>query len=476
MRRIPRLRTPAASAVTAAARPAVAPLVGGPSRSISAAQIPAPPRPSLCSTSFARFYSDKRPQPGSNIIEPESKEVSELESKEVAAPETNQVTGPEKKEVELLANEGEASLERWPPSREDHRLFVPPPRERSEYPLAEDVTDSSYIPATNWDGLKFVGGLEHWWNRGGHWKKEANWSGFKPKDKTTEPVLIEAAVRRAVVETFALRQAGREAELMTSRSVGGRDATLRFMELDVKADENGVITFRGDVTGILDGLAQADESAPAGEAVSADEARQIKESWDRSWKNISLLDPKIRFAVRKRFFQLSGQLVADHHLPAIKDVRTLLNIAQKPPKPKKLVDQIEQHQPELLSLPNVAMSPKRITRGDREVVVGRFKLIQEEWRKRDLPLHGVGDAEKNWEIAHLQGRESFRGKGWAAEKAKERKAYWMKKRVKKSRRGWVTKYPTPTLQEKTGPKKASKKAWSEDSPKTLPQAWPRATF
>ena len=37
------------------------------------------------------------------------------------------------------------------------------------------------------------------------------------------------------------------------------------------------------------------------------------------------------------------------------------------------------------------------------MAVGRYKLIEEEFRKRDLPLHGHGYAGKNKERSWLRG-------------------------------------------------------------------------
>lgn len=84
-------------------------------------------------------------------------------------------------------------------------------------------------------------------------------------------------------------------------------------------------------------------------------------------------------------------------------MHTLLRVLQKPAKPVTLTQEITERRPELTQLPNVTFSAKRLTRGDREKAVGRFKLIEAELRKRDLPLEGHGFARKNKE------RQWFRG-------------------------------------------------------------------
>lgn len=142
--------------------------------------------------------------------------------------------------------------------------------------------------------------------------------------------------------------------------------------------------------------------------------------------------------VTKRIFQLTGQLIPDHKLPEITNAQALLRVLQKPPKPRTLTEEIvkrdlklkeqqqshqppqeegelaegqepqraqqpQQQAPELTQLPNVTFVPRRVTRGDRETAVGRYKLIEEEFRKRDLPLQGHGFARKNKERSWLRG-------------------------------------------------------------------------
>lgn len=99
----------------------------------------------------------------------------------------------------------------------------------------------------------------------------------------------------------------------------------------------------------------------------------------------------------KRLFQLTGHRVPDHNLPNVKDVQSLLRMVQKPPKPKTLNEEIKRRQ-ELPSMPNVQISAKRVTRGQKDQALGRFKLIARELEKRGLPLRGHGGAQKGREV------------------------------------------------------------------------------
>jgi hypothetical protein len=68
-----------------------------------------------------------------------------------------------------------------------------------------------------------------------------------------------------------------------------------------------------------------------------------------------------------------------------------------------LTQEIQKRQQELLELPNVTIATKRVTKGDKEKALGRFKLMQEEFKKRDLPVLGHGFARKGKELSRLRG-------------------------------------------------------------------------
>jgi hypothetical protein len=75
---------------------------------------------------------------------------------------------------------------------------------RSAVHIAE--LDPSYVPAATWDGLERVGGFGRWWKE--NWDPDHRFEGFLPRDTTTDQNAIVDALRRAIVEVFALRKAG----------------------------------------------------------------------------------------------------------------------------------------------------------------------------------------------------------------------------------------------------------------------------
>lgn len=74
-------------------------------------------------------------------------------------------------------------------------------------------------------------------------------------------------------------------------------------------------------------------------------------------------------------------------------------MASKQPKPKKLAE-ILQEETSFSELSNVKLHSKKIGAIDREVEIGRWKVIEEELKKRDLPVTGTADLpghkEKKW--------------------------------------------------------------------------------
>ncbi|KAI0116780.1 ribosomal subunit 39S-domain-containing protein [Daldinia grandis] len=389
MRRIPRLGRPSgllASAPCSSITPLVsqcAPV----SQTISTSCRQPIPATFQSPLSF-RFYStDKQPS-------------TQTQS---SSPETEQV---QKEELQGLTEEDIEEAEYLP---SQWQTYIPPPQ-RSYAERLDDVSDSSYVPALTADGLETVGGLKNWWDQPDHWSSD--FVGFKPPNPVLDPAVLETSVRRAVVEAFALKQAGRDDELIKAWPIAGEDELHRLLSVEINVAKGGAVSLTGNVSAVVGSLVQRSESAVTNESAEerksvpvlpTEEAQKYKDAWGHRWKAVSLSDPRIKFAVTKRIFQLTGKLVHDHQLSGITDVRSLLQAVQKPPKLKTLTQEIQERRQDLVQLPNVSFATKRITRGDREKAVGRFKLIEEELKKRDLPLVGHGFTRKNRELSRLKG-------------------------------------------------------------------------
>lgn len=184
-------------------------------------------------------------------------------------------------------------------------------------PKPDDV-ESVYTPALTAEGLEEVGGVADWWEDDRHWSPSMEYVGFGPREKITDPAVLEALTRRAVVEALAVREVEGEAALGGSWQEGGREALLKALEVGIVVDENGAVALSGDVAAVVEGLKvlpEAQELAQQGQeefVLPADQAIQFRKSWDKSWKTISLEDPRLKFAVRpSALSSLCSELYAD---------------------------------------------------------------------------------------------------------------------------------------------------------------------
>lgn len=85
--------------------------------------------------------------------------------------------------------------------------------------------------------------------------------------------------------------------------------------------------------------------------------------------------------------QLTGIRIPDCDIKSSNTVGQLVNHLTTPAKPAKLAEALalKEH---LLELPNVKIYDRRITPIDKEISVGRWKLIEEELKSRGLPVTG----------------------------------------------------------------------------------------
>ncbi|KAL8367113.1 hypothetical protein RB595_000432 [Gaeumannomyces hyphopodioides] len=285
-------------------------------------------------------------------------------------------------------------------------MVLPP--EPQWAPSPKDVT---YTPAVTGDGLEMVGGLDGWWDREGHWSGRLGFAPFFAGGaaRVTDAAALEVIVRRAAVEALAVRAAAAgpakeghgEAEVtLTGRwAVGGREAVVRALgvSLEVASDGKARLATESAAHLVADLAADAEDAGP--DALDAGEAAALVETWDPSWKTMSLDDVALKFAIAKRVQQLSGHILVDSKLNGVRTVNDLVKVLVTPPRPKKLAEEIESRG-ELAKLPNVTVYNRRVTPIDKDKMVGRWKVVAQELEKRDLPVTGKGkhgrSVEKSW--------------------------------------------------------------------------------
>lgn len=89
----------------------------------------------------------------------------------------------------------------------------------------------------------------------------------------------------------------------------------------------------------------------------------------------------------RRIVHLTGLHISDHLIHKTQSVGFLVTELSKAPPPKTLYEQLAADK-KLTSLSNVSLAARRITPVDKEKKVGRWKLIEQELRRRDLPVLG----------------------------------------------------------------------------------------
>ena len=211
---------------------------------------------------------------------------------------------------------------------------------------------SSYEPASTWDGLEKVGGFGHWWKN--NWDPDNHFQGFLPAEVINDPDEVTAALHRAIVEVFALQQAGMPIQDISTAAPGedltqevqispaATGAILQFSqeasleqivqslapavedetavkedptesEEDVAADRSPVDPLHPDSTipAAVDETSEKENLTESEEDVAADRStvdplsdaapqmtyEDLVASWDPSWLQISLENPEVKFAV-----------------------------------------------------------------------------------------------------------------------------------------------------------------------------------
>ena len=81
----------------------------------------------------------------------------------------------------------------------------------------------------------------------------------------------------------------------------------------------------------------------------------------------------------------------------------MLTLAVKKPRPPRLVESLVRSS-DLPYLANVSLHSRKIGPIDKEIAVGRWKIIEEELAKRGLPVTGTGGLSKNKERDWISGK------------------------------------------------------------------------
>ncbi|KAG5963680.1 hypothetical protein E4U56_002609 [Claviceps arundinis] len=311
------------------------------------------------------------------------------------------------------------------------RLALPPKRVEVTPEADAAADDATYVPATNISELVESSPLSTWWDQPGHWGEESEFRGFASVEKVTDKRVMEVYLRQATIEALSLRQqqdslpsaAGwvtkkwREvsrsdldqilaAEIVVEKgqaSVRLEDATSiaqRLVVEEAKAEAEAEV--EAEAESVEAEVYEEAETDGVAARITPEEAQEMAKAWDASWKDL-VLDEQLKFAIRKRIFQTTGVLVPDARLGAARKIKHILTLAVKKPTPPKLATLLEERGL-FQEMPNVALHSRRLGPIDREIAVGRWKVIEEELLKRNLPVTGTAGLPSNKERQRMEGK------------------------------------------------------------------------
>ncbi|KAL5606513.1 uncharacterized protein BROUX77_003706 [Berkeleyomyces rouxiae] len=276
---------------------------------------------------------------------------------------------------------------------------LPVPAEYSVTPTLAEAEQMAYVPAEDASALQSVGDLETWWDQEGHWGPENHVAVFAAPRSQVSDELMTVLVRQAVVEALVYRAKGELGGLAKSWARVSKETARKASQITIEAREDGAVALTGEISDVFAALNSKDAVTAEEENFSQEEAAQMAQSFDSTWQTVSLEDASLKFAINKRIYQLTGHLVSDARLHLSHTTGQLLKYLITRPKPKTVNEQIRTSE-KLASLPNVKVFSRRITPIDRRIMDGSWKKIEEELRKRKLPVVGhedLGDfAERKW--------------------------------------------------------------------------------
>lgn len=325
------------------------------------------------------------------------------------------------------------------------------PGQPTRAPAAEKIRDPNYEPATSGAGLQEIGGMSDWWSKPEHFRdggKQFEYNGYASPVKITDPRLLKVILRRALVEGLALKKFGANPKNPADIAsiIGNGDHWERTVSVEMCRGENGELSLKNDSdlqkvwilmrnaaekahntlewqeeVRRLQSLGQHEqanqliaEGKKLGYSMKGEEgtriqlgvekAIELRKSWNNDWKEVTIRDPVVKFYAAKRIQKMAGHILSDGKLTSIQTVANFMDALVTPPKPKKLAEQIEQSSI-LPELPNVKVYPRRVTPVDKEKMVGRWKVIQKELQKRDLPVLGTGGIGKYTELKWLGSKQ-----------------------------------------------------------------------
>ncbi|EMC93038.1 hypothetical protein BAUCODRAFT_37960 [Baudoinia panamericana UAMH 10762] len=278
--------------------------------------------------------------------------------------------------------------------------------------VVEAARERQYVQATSLDGLETVGSEQ--WVRARADKGE-QYVGFVPKKRielgSSQWMML---LHHITVELLVLQKAGRPVgqvcyprqgledpnsySWLYTRSgtieTGSKSDGIKVIFADPLAEERLLLAIPKslsesqlqDERALMSELegAVAESASSAGNG-ALDATRNVSPA--RGWMEAPLKDANIKMALYKRILQLTGKRIPDPVISTSTTIADLYNHLRTKDKPAKLF-QSPQIQRLKVIAPNVAVYSNRRTPIHKEKELGRWKVIEEELVRRDLPVKG----------------------------------------------------------------------------------------
>ncbi|KAK4541166.1 hypothetical protein LTR36_008240 [Oleoguttula mirabilis] len=283
---------------------------------------------------------------------------------------------------------------------DDAALEVKTDKHGRQYEVAamvDTTVNKDYVQSTTWAGLESVGSVDWVQQRADRGEKYVGFAAQKRMELSNAHWAM--LLHHITVEALVLQKAGRDVGAVCWPRVDNASSWERTRGATILPSVDGGVTVTFTQAEaereVLQAIPQAlpvertqnDETLFIQLQAALAEANTSKREDLSALLHVSLQDPTLKMAIHKRALQLTGKRLPDPALSRAATVADLYTAFRTKDKPKKLA-QAPQLQRLNVEAPNVSVYLRRQTPIDKDIAVGRWKVIEEELVRRDLPVTG----------------------------------------------------------------------------------------
>ena len=186
--------------------------------------------------------------------------------------------------------------DRRPGAVRNTRLVLPPTHSEALTEKEIESVATDYIPATTIEDLEEIQPLKTWWEQPGHWGEESEFQGFGRAVKVQDQAVLEVYLRQALVESLSYQQRGLLEEYAAKKwPMGKRSHLDRTLAVSIRFENNGQPMLNTHFRVVTEELkARPDEERVE---ISPEEAKEMLNALDPSWKKATLGNDHLKFAV-----------------------------------------------------------------------------------------------------------------------------------------------------------------------------------